>query len=57
MLEWKIEEAAQFFRYLAIEAPNDGASSNSACYGISGEGACVTAEHIARELVKQDNER
>src|SRR5262249_4333140 len=57
MFEWEVEEVTQFCRHLAIEAANDGARSNSARQGIGGKGACVTAEHIARELVKQDQQR
>src|SRR6476661_4346313 len=56
MLEREIEEATQFVRHLAIEAANDGTGRDRARKGIGGKGARVAAEHVTRELVKQDQQ-
>ena len=56
MLERQIEKAAHVGKG-AVEAVEDGAAGNGACQRIGGESARLAAEHVARKLVEQDEQR
>src|SRR5262249_54917834 len=57
MFKREVKEATQFYRHLAIETPDDGAGSDSARQRIGGKGSRLATEHIARELIKQNQQR
>jgi hypothetical protein len=56
VLERQIEEAAHVGDG-AVEAVKNGAAGNFARQRVGGEGALVTAEHVARKLVEQNEQR
>src|SRR6185503_16033152 len=56
MLERQIEETAHL-GIGAVEAVEDGAARQRARLRVGGEGALVAAEHVARKLVEQDQQR
>src|SRR5450631_3385187 len=57
VFEWQIKEAAQLGWHLAIEAAHQGAGGNCPRQWIADEGARLPAEHVARELIEQNEQR
>src|SRR5215467_2440595 len=57
MLKWKIEKQLLRRRYRPIEPTRNRAIRHATRLGIGGEGTRVAAEHVARELIEQDDER
>src|SRR5690606_30927593 len=57
VLERQIEEDAPLGRKLEIEAAADRAARHRQGAGVAREGGRRVAEHVARELVEQDDER
>src|ERR1043165_3653309 len=55
MLERQIEEAAQVGEG-AVEAVENGAAGDGTCQRIGGESPRLSAKHVARKLVEQDEE-
>src|SRR5690242_18829090 len=57
MLKGKIEKVLQLLRHLTVEPAHDGSGRNGACERIGGKRPRVTTEHIAWELVQQNQQR
>src|SRR5262245_34103107 len=56
MLERKIDKIPQLCRYLADDSTEDGAGCDSARQCVCGKRPGVTAKHVARKLIQQDEQ-
>jgi hypothetical protein len=50
-----VDKAPAHRRQSLIETAINGCLSDATCQGVGGEGAGSTAEHVARELIEEDD--